>query len=100
MIKLSYFRALEHASYEFKCHVSYSFSKLHVILSLALLNAVCPWFVCVCALFFFLPLVVAPKGGKKFKTRANRNLGSSSSSSALGDRERFMSANMRRHMRS
>ena len=57
---------------------------------------------CVCVPFFFffvLPLVVAPKGGKKFKTRANRNLGSSSSSSALGDRERFMSANMRRHMR-
>ena len=37
----------------------------------------------------FLPLVMAPKVGRKFKTRPNRNLGSSSSSSAFVDRVRF-----------
>jgi len=32
-----------------------------------------------------------PKVGRKFKTRPNRNPGSSSSSFFLGDRERFLS---------
>ena len=35
---------------------------------------------------------MAPKVGRKFKTRANRNPGSSSLGSALGDRKRFLSA--------
>ena len=35
---------------------------------------------------------MAPKVGRKFKTRANRNLRSSSSGSVLGDRECFLSA--------
>ena len=33
---------------------------------------------------------MAPKVGRKFKTRANRNPGSSFSSSALVDRDHFM----------
>ena len=41
-------------------------------------------------LFLFLSLVMAPKVGRKFKTRANRNPGSSFSSSALVDRDHFM----------
>ena len=47
-----------------------------------------------CCVFFFslfLSLVMAPKVDRKFKTRANRNLVSSSSGSVLGDRERFLS---------
>ena len=93
MIKLSYFRALEHASCESKCHASYSFSncvffKLRVILSLTFLNAVSPWFLL--CLLLFLSLVMAPKVGRKYKTKANRNLGSSSSSSAYFDRVRFL----------
>ena len=43
-------------------------------------------------LFLFLSLIMSPKVGRKFKTRANRNLGSSSSSLALVDRDRFLSA--------
>ena len=39
----------------------------------------------------FLSLVMAPKVGRKFKTRANRNPRSSSSGSTLGDRECFLS---------
>ena len=35
---------------------------------------------------------MAPKVGMKFKTRVNRNTGSSSSSSALVDRVRLLSA--------
>ena len=43
-------------------------------------------------LFLFLSLVIAPKVGRKFKTRANRNPRSSSSRLALVDRVRFLSA--------
>ena len=43
-------------------------------------------------LFLFFSLVITPKVGRKFKTRANRNPRSSSSSSALVDRVRFLSA--------
>ena len=35
---------------------------------------------------------MAPKVGRKFKTRANRNLGSFSSGSAIVDRVKFLSA--------
>ena len=35
---------------------------------------------------------MAPKVGRKFKTRANRNPRSTSSGSTLGDRDRFFSA--------
>ena len=34
---------------------------------------------------------MAPKVGRKFKTRANRNPGFSSLGSALGDKDRFLS---------
>ena len=43
-------------------------------------------------LFLFLSLVMAPKVGRKFKNRANRNTASSSSGSALIDRVSFLSA--------
>ena len=43
-------------------------------------------------LFLFFSLVMAPKVGRKFKTRANRNPGSSYSGSALEYRDRFMFA--------
>ena len=43
--------------------------------------AVCPWFL---LFFFFRFLVMAPKVGQKFKTRANRNPRSTSSGSTLG----------------
>ena len=42
--------------------------------------------------FLFLSLVVASKVSKRFKTRANRNPGSSSSGLALVDRDWFLSA--------
>ena len=42
-------------------------------------------------LVFFFFFFMAPKVGRKFKTRANRNPGSSSSSSILGDRKHFLS---------
>ena len=38
----------------------------------------------------FLSLVMAPKVGRKFKTFANKNHGSSSSGSAYFDRVRFL----------
>ena len=60
---------------------------MNVILSLTLLNAICPLF---CLLFLFPSLVMAPKVGRKFKTRANRNPSASSSSSACVDRVRFL----------
>ena len=48
----------------------------------------------VCVFFFFLnkTLDMAPKVGRKFKTKANRNLASSSSASPLVDRVSFLSA--------
>ena len=60
------------------------FQKFYVILSLTHFDAVCPWF----PLFLFL--VMAPKVGRKFKTRANRNNASSSFGSTLVDRVRFL----------
>ena len=43
-------------------------------------------------LFLFLSLVIVPKVGRKFKTRANRNPGSSFSRLASVDRVRFLFA--------
>ena len=43
-----------------------------------------------CYVVLFLSLVMAPKVGRKLKTRANRNASSSSSSSAYFDRFRFL----------
>ena len=43
----------------------------------------------ICYVVLFLSLVMAPKVGRKLKTRANRNATSSSSSSAYFDRFRF-----------
>ena len=43
-------------------------------------------------LFLFLSLVMAPKVGRKFETRANRNTDSSYSGLASVDRDRFLSA--------
>ena len=69
------------------------FQKFHVILSLSLSDAVSPWF------FFFLnffliikTLDMAPKVGRKFKTKSNRDPASSSFASPLVDRVRFLSS--------
>ena len=43
-----------------------------------------------CCVVLFLSLVMAPKVGRKLKTRANRNPSSSSSASAYFDRVRFL----------
>ena len=43
-----------------------------------------------CCVVLFLSLVMAPKVGRKFKTRANRNPSSSSSGSAYFDKVRFL----------
>ena len=64
------------------------FQKFHVILSLTLFNVVYPWFLL--CFFLFLSLVMAPKVGRKFMTRANRNPRSSSSGSAFVDRVTFL----------
>ena len=78
---------MHHTNYNVMQHII--FRKFPIILSLTLLNAVCPWFCCV---VLFMSLVMAPKVGWKFKTRANRNPGSSFSGSTLVDRVRFLSA--------
>ena len=44
-----------------------------------------------CCFSLFLFLVIAPKVGRKFKTRVNCNPSSSSSGSTLGDRQRLLS---------
>ena len=78
---------MHHTNYNVMQHII--FQKFPIILSLTLLNAVCPWLCCV---VLFMSLVMAHNVGWKFKTRANRNPGSSFSGSTLVDRVRFLSA--------
>ena len=89
MMDLDCLKALDHASYEFNCDASYSYFKLHVNLSLILLMYFAIGF---CCFPCFWHLVMAPKVGRKFKTRANRNPGSSSSGLTLCDKKRFLSS--------
>ena len=59
--------------------------------ALTLFDAIYAWFFCCCWFFFSLILDMTPKVGRKFKTKANRNT-TSSSSSTLVDSVKFPTA--------